>query len=235
MMIWAGWFIFGLHTLFLFIKVGLGSTCESPVGHLNRVGHHDRNMLWERESSEWSIYFIHHWYYILTFHTDRIHYGSYFWSDRNGEQFNGLPEPRWHKSLYITGSDDGDLGSAIVDRNAEETPKTVRNLTERSLDHENRVLEYSSNLKDLANEIALSSPPFTPSLANQMHLRQSGSVFSTVSEQQTESVEERPQHLGSLETLATVEDGCTSEQRTFCPTAEELNFFRSGPLKFTVR
>ena len=135
----------------------------------------------------------------------------------------------------LIGSDDGDLGSAIVDRNAEETPKTVRNLTERSLDHENRVLEYSSNLKDLANEIALSSPPFTPSLANQMHLRQSGSVFSTVSEQQTESVEERPQHLGSLETLATVEDGCTSEQRTFCPTAEELNFFRSGPLKFTVR
>lgn len=110
---------------------------------------------------------------------------------------------------------------------SEETPRSARNFTE-DVSFRNPIVQCSANLHFVANECILSTPPITPSIESRKlnKVNESGSETFTTTYTQGNVQYVEFSHESKAETPIEEAEAIAVDQRSFCPTAEELNFFR---------
>jgi hypothetical protein len=119
---------------------------------------------------------------------------------------------------------------------AEVTPRTLRVEVTTPLRVQDNAPNHSSKLSLSSDDCVLSTPPFTPSA--QEHSEQefgdaaficalSGAAAEPTGDKQQDPVADLTEEINSEVSATTVEtENASTYQRVFCPTAEELNFFR---------
>ena len=118
----------------------------------------------------------------------------------------------------------------------EDTPRTVRVEVTTPLQGQDNVPKHSSKLSLTRDGCIFSTPPVTPSFQEHSEhevgdtasiCELAGSPFGSPGDKKQDPVANLTEQINSEDSAITLEAEDTStEQRGFCPTAEELNFFR---------
>jgi hypothetical protein len=108
---------------------------------------------------------------------------------------------------------------------SEETPRSVRSITDEEAVE---ISECSTNLKFISRDCVLSTPPITPTIENRKQNKHVDQRMEIVTPQTVFNNTRRTEMTEQSDADAAIvnEEAKPSDQRNFCPTVEELDFFR---------
>jgi hypothetical protein len=152
-----------------------------------------------------------------------------------GEREDGAEIPWIKESIQTAQDHNTGLPTTEETSHAEDTPRVIRVGVTTPLQAE-AAPNHSSKLSLSSDDCVLSTPPVTPSareysvheVGDAASIRElAGSPVGSPGGNKQDPVADLTEQIDSEVSAKTVEtENASPEQRVFCPTAEELNFFR---------
>jgi hypothetical protein len=153
-----------------------------------------------------------------------------------GETEVGVEIPSIKESILTSLDPNKGLRNLEENSHAEDTPKTIRVAVETPFLVQDYAPNHSSKLNLSRDECILATPPVSPS-AQTHHANEDGDAASNCErvgppigspvDKQRDTAADLTKQISSEVSATTAEtENASTEQIGFCPTAEELNFFR---------